>query len=94
MLSQFCDHAAVSHPAPACHFRFQLLQLVVHAVFKTQFCFFPLLSTTRCSPVQSNCFSIHVYFLVSFLFLSCVKEVGRSIQGKGETEKQKSRMKK
>jgi len=27
MMSQVCDHAAVSYPAPACHFYFQLLQL-------------------------------------------------------------------
>jgi len=41
-----------------------------------------------------NCFSIHVNIVVSFLFLSCVKEGGRSIQAKGEAEKLKSRMKK
>jgi len=40
MMSQVCDHAAVSHPAPASHFHFQLLQLVVYAILRPNFVFY------------------------------------------------------
>jgi len=67
MMSQVCDHAAVSHPAPACHFHFQLLQLVIYAILRPNSvfsCFFLLKDAHLCI------ITVSPYMLIS-LFRFC-----------------------